>query len=409
MAGRRSAPKRADVLSNVDGWLRRNVDLDSLAKQAELAKKEALRRVAEARRNLTSLGAQITADPRAAIRGRKQPASARPQPASPQPARSARSGLSVAKDQALAGLRGAQDALTLGMGDRVYAGSRALLDAAHGVDVGYAWQRRWAAEQARDEYDRQHYKTARTVGQVAGTAASSGADRSRVSGWDSASGGGLAAQGLTDLQRGRVGSFGDYAGSGAGGALTALASVRRRPGGAVTAALNSVRGAPGRAAALGGATTSIAQDVFNGNSVSFEDAQRAALAGRYVAAPLGLAGRAWSKGLSISQKGKLGEALGKVRTVANFDLPSKIHQKVPIGDGSRSTIADHITRSGILTEQKFGKYARLSKNQLAALNQFGTNLYRVDHFLPEDVGRLVAYPVGLLGYQAAGNHTRNDQ
>jgi hypothetical protein len=52
-----------------------------------------------------------------------------------------------------------------------------------------------------------------------------------------------------------------------------------------------------------------------------------------------------------------------------------------------------------MSEQKFGRsIRRLRPNQQAALAQYGDR-YRVDHFLPRDVGAAVAYPFALLGYQ----------
>ena len=310
-----------------------------------------------------------------------------------------------AESQAGAAARGAQDALTLGLGDRIYAGGGALYDAAHGEDLGAAWRARMAAERTRDQYDAQHYGTARAAGQIAGTgvgllalgpidgalaggvrlaAATPMVAREAAVLGGVGAGGGVASQALTDLQRRRLGSVGDYAGSALGGTVTALASVR---------------GAPGQSAALGGATTSIAQDILNGRRVSWGDAGQAALAGGYAAAPIGLAGRVWSDGLRAAQKGQLGEAMGRVRTLANGEVPLPGGRRVQVTGGPKYTVLDQETKRGLMSEQKFGRsIRRLSPNQQAAQAQFG-NLYRVDHFLPRDVGAAVAYPFALLGYQ----------
>lgn len=311
--------------------------------------------------------------------------------------------------QAGAAARGAQDALTLGLGDKAYAGGGALFDAAHGVDLGDAWRARVAAERARDQYDALHYRTARASGEIAGTglglAALGPIDGALAGGVRIAeatpmvareaaalagvgAGGGVASQALTDLQRRRLGSVGDYAGSALGGTVTALASAR---------------GAPGQSAALGGATTSIAQDVLNGRRVSWADAGHAALGGGYAAAPFGLVGRVWSDGLSRVEKGKLGEALGRLRTRANGDVPIP-GGRAPVNGGPRYTVTDHNTRKGLMTEQKFGSSIRkLRPNQQAAFQEFGDR-YRVDHFLPRDVGAALAYPFGLLGYELGLGH-----
>ena len=58
----------------------------------------------------------------------------------------------------------------------------------------------------------------------------------------------------------------------------------------------------------------------------------------------------------------------------------------------------------LMSEQKSGPTARLSPAQLKALAEFG-ELYRVDHFLPRDVGAAVAFPFAELGAQSVD---RND-
>jgi hypothetical protein len=275
----------------------------------------------------------------------------------------------------------------------------------HGARLGEAFQQRMAAEKARDEYDKRNFATARTAGEVAGTGLGLFAfapARGALAGVRMAeaapmvvrearalaglgAGGGVISQGVSDLQRGRLGSLGDYAGSALGGAATALASVR----------------APaGQAAAAGGATTAVAQDLLNGRAVDWRNAGQAALAGRYLAGPLAVAGAKASNGLHRADKGKLGEALGRVRTRLNGETPLSAG-RVSVNGGRKYTVPDHITDSGLLTEQKFGPRARLSPNQRGAYNQYGGSQYgggyRVDHFLPRDIGAIVAFPAGLLG------------
>jgi hypothetical protein len=297
--------------------------------------------------------------------------------------------------------------LVLGHGDQLNAGAETLWDAAHGVDPGRAWTRRIAAEQAQAQYDAQHYGTARGAGEAIGTGAgllalgpvdgflAGGAriaEATPMMAREAAllgglgAGGGVANQVVTDVQRGRMGSGGDYAGSALGGSVGALASAR---------------GAPGAAGALGGATTSIAQDILNGRPVSWGGAGHAALAGGYAAAPFGLVGRVKSNALGSKAKGDLGEALGRVRTYADGDIPLPQGKRLYVNGGPRYSVPDHFTASGLATEQKFGASIRgLSPNQQAAYSQLGDQ-YRVDHFLPRDVGAAAAYPFGLLGYQLA--------
>lgn len=195
-------------------------------------------------------------------------------------------------------------------------------------------------------------------------------------------GGGVLGQAVTDLQNRRLGSVGDYVGATIGG---------------TTAAVASARGRPGQAGVIGGATTAVVQDVLNRRAVDWSDASRAALAGGYVAAPFGLAGRRFSEGLPPVAKGELGDLGGRVRTMANFRKPLPGGEWVKLDNG-KVTVLDEGISTGKMSEQKFGRGVRgLSPNQLQAYNQFGDR-YRVDHFLPRDVGAVVAYPFGQIGY-----------
>lgn len=309
----------------------------------------------------------------------------------------------TARDQGLAAARGAQDAFTFGLGDRAYAGVRALKDATEGEDLANAYRARMDIERARDAYDKKNYPIARTTGEIAGTglgivalgpldAALAGgvrmAQATPMIAREAAvlaglgAGGGVAHQASTDLMRGESGSVGDYAGAAVGGAAATLAATR---------------GAAGGAAAVGGGTTSVAQDLFNGRPVSWMDAGRGAQAGGYAAVAPGLAVRRGVGALNARQKGKLGEALGRARTRLRFEGVGDRYARVDVSGGPRFTRPDHITSANVLTEQKFGASARLSKNQTAAYNEFGDR-YRVDHFLPRDVGVLAAYPFGVIGY-----------
>lgn len=69
--------------------------------------------------------------------------------------------------------------------------------------------------------------------------------------------------------------------------------------------------------------------------------------------------------------------------------------------GPRHTVLDQETTSGLTSEQKFGRSVRkLRPNQQAAYEEFGDR-YRVDHFLPRDIGAAIAFPFGQLGYHEA--------
>lgn len=417
MAGYR--PARGGVIETMDEFVkRRQREVANFGREAEAAAHRAYGDAIRTGRDLVlrtqsevnRLGSKLLSPPppsKNSTAAHPRPGSPANRPAAPsrqasQPAR--KSAIQQGVDQTLAAARGAQDAFTLGLGDRAYAGGRALIDAAQGADLGDAWRSRWATEQARDQYDARNYRAARTVGEIAGTglglvalgpvdAALAGGVRiaqaapmvvreAAVLGGVGA-GGGVLSQAVADVQNRRLGTIGDYAGSAIGGAATALASARGRPG---------------QAGAIGGATTSMTQDVLNGRAVDWEDASRAALAGGYAAAPLGYAGRRYSDALPIAEKGKLGEGLGKIRSVANGERPAPGRGYYYPNNGTQYTVLDHATKKGLITEQKFGRSIRkLRPAQQAAYEQLGDG-YRVDHFLPRDVGALVAYPAAQVGY-----------
>lgn len=321
------------------------------------------------------------------------------------------------RDETLAGLNGAQDALTFGLGDRAYAATRAIVDAANGANLAQSYSRHYSGTQALDAYDEAHHPIARGVGEVAGTAAQIGllgageggvaalrglSQARRISqasgliareGLALGAGGaglGLGGQAVGDLARGKPSSPQDYAGAAVGGVAGVGATILGR----------------GRASiggAADGAVTSIVQDLFNGRPVSLDRAREAAAAGATIGALTGGAGRGASNNLSRAAKGRLGEDLSEVRTRIRGDAPLPA-ERVDLDRGGH-TIPDHMTGLGDPVEAKFGNYARLSLRQRQAYDQPLAN-YRVDHFLPRDIGALFgvpAYSVGLGLYDPAND------
>jgi len=343
-------------------------------------------------------------------------------------------------NQLIAAAEGVLDGATWGQGDKIYAGIGALTDALQGGHLKDSYRKRIAYEQARDQYYAQNYGAARTVGEVAGAfvpipgAGPLGAvkllgnagklgkfgkvltkayeaggrikqvtplarrERAMISGAGATAGAG--GQLYSDAVSGHLSSWRDYAGAMAGGALQAQMALHGRP---------MVAGA------TGGAATSIAQDVLNGRTVSLVNAAEAAGAGgaagkigdaigrvrfyRRGSSPVGLkdphqavaqAGRPPTN----QEKAAMGEAFSKLRTRANFDRTvSTAKEKLPLSAGGH-TFPDQLTQLRKIIEAKAGLAARLTKRQLQALAEFGSN-YRVDHLLPQDVGSLF----GFLGAQ----------
>jgi hypothetical protein len=313
-----------------------------------------------------------------------------------------------------ASVRGAQDALTLGLGDVSWAAAGAALDRLSGKDFQDAYATRIQREHERDRYDAQHHGAARLVGQVGGTAlqvlatggiggaATTGLRMSRaapllarelgvISG--AGAGAGVLAQSEADTLSGRTGTLGDYAGAALGGAIAAPLALRLRAG---------------PAAGVGGVVTSLAQDGFNGRlrsgadiEAAVQNARQAALLGALVGGVASGGAANWVDALPIRAKGELGEALSRVRTAARGQRTAagpKTRELLPregyIVPDSRSIGSDGLVLD--IIESKFGKRARLSHGQARALDEL-TN-FRLDHFLPRDIGVAASVPAAELGY-----------
>jgi hypothetical protein len=300
------------------------------------------------------------------------------------------------------------DAFTFRMGDRARAGFHALVDGAHGENLGDSYGRRMTEEDTRDAYDARHYGTARTIGQFAGTAAQMaalgpidgilaggvgiakatpliGREVAMLAGAGGAAG--VEGQAIADASRHRIGSPGDYIGAGVGGVVGAVASRGGRAG---------------SAGAISGATTSVAQDLANLWMPSSTRAREAAGAGGLLGAGAGLAGRALSNGLSNAEKEQLGENFSRLRTWSRGGTTAvgpKSREYLP---GGGYTYPDQRSYRGAVPqdtiESKFGRSARLSNRQIQASQELPD--YRIDHTQPRHVGALAAFPATVFGVQA---------
>jgi hypothetical protein len=118
------------------------------------------------------------------------------------------------------------------------------------------------------------------------------------------------------------------------------------------------------------------------------------------------AGAERSAALPPVAKGQLGERLSVAKTILQGDRPVGFQLSKIMQNGKRTRI-DHETAKGLYVESKFGPAAKLSPNQQYAQEQWGSG-YRVDHWLPEHVGRITA-PLGpaMSGLLSWGNHLLN--
>lgn len=402
MPGPSSAHGRSSPFDTIETWMaRRNADIQRLAAGAHAVG----RRVWEDGNKLGQYVSAARPSDVAALGHRAMQQVARGGDAVARQVMSAAHAVkriaSKAGDEALAGLNGAQDAFTFGVGDRAYASVRALADASQGEGLARSYSRHYAGAQALDAYDEAHHPIARTIGEIAGTAAqiaaSGGLEGAFVAGTrvpqatglisreiatvgGLGGGAGVGGQAISDIGQGRLGSFGDYGGAAVGGVAGALAALRGRAA---------------ESGAIGGATTSLAQDIFNGRHPSWERAREAAGGGALIGGTVGAGGRLWSDNLEWRTKGQLGEALSPLRTLARWDatIPgAKTAER--LGNG-KYTIPDSRTYGGEIVESKFGKSARLSQRQRQAYNLPIPN-YRVDSFVPSDVGVALGTGTAIL-------------
>ena len=300
---------------------------------------------------------------------------------------------------AKAAVRGGADSLPFSMADRISAAVLAARDAVNGQSLDASYDKRFAAEQAQDRYDQKIHPVARTVGTAVGTGAQfllpggafvKGGTRiaevAPILGRELAAlaaiggGAGVGEQAVSDYVTGKRSSFGDYAGSFVGGGI-----------GAVVARDRSAR----TAGSVAGASTSIAQDLFNGRPVNWNAARESIAEAGALARVGGIAGQRWAEGRSIKTKEALGETGSRIRTILRGDrTASTAKSRLPLDKGY--TIPDQRTVGKQYVESKFGRTARLSTAQKRAYAQPGLD-YRVDHFLPKDVGASLGLPLGYFG------------
>jgi len=346
-------------------------------------------------------------------------------------------------NQARAAAEGALDTATFGLDDQAAAGVHAVGDWFHGQSVTAAYKRRIAEQHKRDADDARMYGTARMLGTIGATglellvpggalgAAARLAGKAKLlkSGGQVAeavarfgqttapiakrikqvtalsrregamvgvvgAGGGVAGQGVSDLLNHRLSSWRDYTGAAVGGAAEAVAALK---------------GHPKTAAALGGATSSVAQDVLNGRVPSASDAAKSAYASAVLSAAASAVGTSRAARASVKTKERLGEWGSLARTRLNLDKTISTQKQRyhldPIGNefSAGYTYPDQRTELGKLIEAKFGDSAHLSHRQEQAYQQLGSQ-YRVDHFLPRDVGSIA----GFLASQPAHDAGRHD-
>ncbi|WP_340646996.1 hypothetical protein [Phenylobacterium sp.] len=331
---------------------------------------------------------------------------------------------SSAGERAAAALHGFSDGATFGAGDQASALFHAGLPGDGHWSDRYNEQKR--VLRAEDAYDQAHYPMTRTAGQVAGAVTTAftplgieagalkaashfpkaarfvkGAtatkritpvarglrDHARWSAIAAGAGGatGVSGQAVSDVASQRKGSLRSYAASAVGGAADSVGTIYL---------------GPARGGALGGAVASAADDAFNGRIPSLASISAGAAAGSVVGKATGalgtfavhtLPGLSNIKGL---RKETVGDALSEMRS--RLEGEGVFRTQRPVKLTKSHTRVDHITKTGRPVEAKFGFKAQLSPAQILAREELPN--YRIDHFLAEDIGKLLALP--LTGFSS---------
>lgn len=330
-------------------------------------------------------------------------------------------------------VRGAADILSFGKADEMEAGIEALGETAvrsvvPGWDNGRSLVQRYETQlglqQQRDQFDAAHRTAARSTGQtagvVAGLAVGTGlgaggsalvralpngarivrnAEPVRRLGLDMrgvntlAAGGGGAVGALdqlvADLSHGEFSDPEIYAASTAAGVAGGLAA---RYGGATVSG------------GVSGGLTPAFKSVATGDAPSADDIAEGVVLGGVGAGianrAMGALGKYGSSALPSKVKGDLGEALSYAKSVTRDGRLPKTQIGVDVG--GRRTIADQLLGDGSLLEAKFGRWAKLSQAQRAALRKL-RDKYLIDHYQPKDVGRILGFGPAISTGQMAGD------
>lgn len=307
-----------------------------------------------------------------------------------------------------AGLRGAKSSVPFEAGNYLSALSAAKTAWDWGQSPIEAFHWQLEAERGQDRYDEAVHPTARTIGKVAGTAAQLAVPGTALAKVAGASRMAEAAPVLFKEAR-NVAAIGAVAGTGMQGLDDALHLRRSSPadyagsafGGGV-GALTALYGGPGYVGGATGGATSLAQDMFNGRLRSASEARsaidRAADAtafGNLFSVPIGMHVAAkshqlpWRNNGDAPNKGALGEWLSMQRTRLRGQRVVGEQVAIPVSGGN--TIVDHLSDWGPV-EAKFGNSPRLRPRQKQAYRELEN--YRVDHFMPNDLGAATEVPTG---------------
>jgi hypothetical protein len=169
--------------------------------------------------------------------------------------------------------------------------------------------------------------------------------------------------------------------------------------------------------AIDGGVTEALQEVADGRPLSIRNVAEAGRGGAVAARGGDLVGAYGSNALPWRAKGPVGDQLSAVKSIASGDgLPFKWATPIPEFDellpgttwgqpgpqryirlSQGGTRADHITHKAVAVEAKFGRGPELRKRQLQAETELPPDRYRIDHWIPNDVGRIAGTALAPAG------------
>jgi hypothetical protein len=312
-------------------------------------------------------------------------------------------------------LNGATDAATAGLGDKYVA----LKYATMGVGDGRTFPERYKsirrAQEAQDQYDREHYPNSRlaggavgAVGSIAATGGMGAAEQGfvRLAPYTArAVGTGLrplAAHVLPHLAVASAGAgasvAGQLASDAAGGRLSDLGTYGDAVLGGAAGALTTAYAGP-RAGAVAEAAVTEGSRGLRTEDFSPERLEDSAVLGAHLASLGDIAGRSWSDSLDYRKKGKLGERMSDIKTTLSGQKVVKRQKRVNLSKGH--TFIDSKTNADITVESKFGRAPELSENQKRARNEIPN--YQIDSWDPRDIGKAAGGLSGLRFGQTPGD------
>lgn len=180
----------------------------------------------------------------------------------------------------------------------------------------------------------------------------------------------------------------------------------------------SHRFSPALTGAVGGAATSIGQDLADNGSLGWDDAAGAA-GSALLGGALGHHADRWATrrgerldwrhrashtGLIPQSKGRMGELMGKGRSYARFERPVKGPHRFAVDEEGHYSVPDQYVadlfarpdpESPRLAEHKF-EGGQVSPRQYQALQKVGADNFRLDSFKARDLGVLLGLPIANL-------------